>query len=453
MPVGKAEPARPGPRSSRVFISYVNESDAARKRVRDLADKLREQGVEAWIDQYVDAPEQGWPRWSEEQFAAAEFIVLICTAAYCERYLEPPSTVSRREAWEGQILRQLLVEAGGNYGRFIPVTDSDPPPPIPPPLGNLTVYDLEQDWERFYARVTHQRRPAPQLGGLRPIPPLAAKSSGAPEEIDWKSWIGLTARELLRLAWRRRAQVALTATVLVALAALVAIRWIRMSREGVQMGPPTRLTTCIEIGRKENRPYILESVVIIWHFRDVPFENPSRRELSVRTTYIVRPLRPFGAAEAGLFKEEYGYDSANFLHWAGPEDEAFESTQGRVYLVKFSGETAQPRTVVTGAELSYELPLAPGRPGFGDRLKLAANEEFWRYPNDVDVICELTMIIESDTTKVFPASFDASYASRAGVKKKKTVQRDVNNPRQRSLSAHWEEVVLPGSDLGIHFHW
>jgi len=55
----------------RVLVSYTQENAAHKDRCRDLADRLRGDGVEAWIDQYVPAPAEGWPRWMQHQNAEA----------------------------------------------------------------------------------------------------------------------------------------------------------------------------------------------------------------------------------------------------------------------------------------------------------------------------------------------------------------------------------------------
>ncbi|MEI2613611.1 MAG: hypothetical protein V9G21_00845 [Methylotenera sp.] len=46
----------------RVFVSYAQETAAHRDRCRALADRLRDDEIDAWIDQYVPAPLEGWPR-------------------------------------------------------------------------------------------------------------------------------------------------------------------------------------------------------------------------------------------------------------------------------------------------------------------------------------------------------------------------------------------------------
>ena len=45
-----------------VFISYSHDSPEHQRRVLDLSDRLRSDGIDAWIDQYTPWPEEGWPR-------------------------------------------------------------------------------------------------------------------------------------------------------------------------------------------------------------------------------------------------------------------------------------------------------------------------------------------------------------------------------------------------------
>ena len=53
--------------SPSVFVSYSRDSEAHAQRVLALADKLREDGIDVRLDQYVEAPPEGWLRWMERQ--------------------------------------------------------------------------------------------------------------------------------------------------------------------------------------------------------------------------------------------------------------------------------------------------------------------------------------------------------------------------------------------------
>ena len=53
-----------GSMRDQVFISYSHDSDEHREKVLGLAERLRQDGLDAQLDQYVKGtPEQGWPRW------------------------------------------------------------------------------------------------------------------------------------------------------------------------------------------------------------------------------------------------------------------------------------------------------------------------------------------------------------------------------------------------------
>ena len=55
----------------RVFISYSHDSAEHRDRVLELADRLRADGIDAMIDQYVQFPPEGWPAWCEAEIRKA----------------------------------------------------------------------------------------------------------------------------------------------------------------------------------------------------------------------------------------------------------------------------------------------------------------------------------------------------------------------------------------------
>ena len=71
----------------RVFISYSHDSDAHRKRVLALSERLREDGIDADLDQYVKGtPPEKWPRWMLNRLDWADFVLLVCTPTYYHRF-------------------------------------------------------------------------------------------------------------------------------------------------------------------------------------------------------------------------------------------------------------------------------------------------------------------------------------------------------------------------------
>src|SRR5271166_5797451 len=61
------------PSAPRVFISYSHDSLEHARRVMGLAERLRKDGIDAQLDQYVaGTPARGWPRWMEDQLDSSE---------------------------------------------------------------------------------------------------------------------------------------------------------------------------------------------------------------------------------------------------------------------------------------------------------------------------------------------------------------------------------------------
>ena len=58
----QTSPARP-----RIFISYSHDSPAHCRRVLDLAQQLRRDGINTELDQFHQEEVEHWPRWCEEQ--------------------------------------------------------------------------------------------------------------------------------------------------------------------------------------------------------------------------------------------------------------------------------------------------------------------------------------------------------------------------------------------------
>lgn len=156
----------------RVFISYSQDSRAHRDRVRHLADRLVSDGVDVHLDQYEEAPTQGWPQWMREQVAVADHVVAVCTETYRRRFegAEAPGR-GLGATWEGAILTQALYEAAGRNEHVIPVVfDRGDLVHVPAVLQPTTRYVLEDEdgYERLYRRLTNQ--PAvrkPPLGNIR----------------------------------------------------------------------------------------------------------------------------------------------------------------------------------------------------------------------------------------------------------------------------------------------
>ena len=148
-----------GPQSTvRVLVSYTQEAAAHRDRCRELADRLRDDGIEAWIDQYVPAPPEGWPRWMQQQITASTFVILVCTPTFCRRFegTETPG-VGHGATWEGLIATQVLYDNGARNEKLVPVLfDDATPEAVPRVLRPFTRHVLWADYDGLYRHLTAQ---------------------------------------------------------------------------------------------------------------------------------------------------------------------------------------------------------------------------------------------------------------------------------------------------------
>ena len=158
----------------KVFVSYSHDSDEHAERVRSLADRLRYDGIDCTIDQYVMAPEDGWRQWMTRQMEWADFVLMVCTETYDRRVRgdEQPGK-GLGAIYEGSVLLQLLYDAGMKNDRAIPVLFEElDVKNIPIPLRQYMRYRLWDQYEDLYRNLTGQPSVVPpSLGRIRELPP------------------------------------------------------------------------------------------------------------------------------------------------------------------------------------------------------------------------------------------------------------------------------------------
>jgi hypothetical protein len=132
----------------RVFISYSHDSESHRERVLSLAQRLRDDGIDAVLDQYIDGtPPKGWPRWMLDEIEAADFVLLICTETYYRRF-RGHEIVSKGLGvdWEGALITQAIYEQQGSMRKFVPVLFASTHSAfIPEPLRPRTYYTITSE--------------------------------------------------------------------------------------------------------------------------------------------------------------------------------------------------------------------------------------------------------------------------------------------------------------------
>jgi CHASE2 domain-containing sensor protein len=160
----------------RILISYSHDDPAHCDRVLTLADRLRADGIDAVIDQYIQMPPEGWPAWCAAQIDAVDFVLMVCTETYLRRASrkEEPG-VGHGVLWEGRLINQYLYDAGSVSAKFIPVllTDgSDAHVPLPVKGGTIYRVETAEGYESLLRLLSDQPLiPMPPLGTPRSLPP------------------------------------------------------------------------------------------------------------------------------------------------------------------------------------------------------------------------------------------------------------------------------------------
>jgi hypothetical protein len=225
----------------RVFISYSHDSQEHKELVLNLSERLRADGLDAAIDQYVEAgPPEGWPRWMDEQLRASDFVLLVCTPTYRKRVEgREEAGKGRGVQWEGNLVYQYLYNASTRNERFIPVlfpgaVQDD----IPMPLQGASIYvlDGENGYDALYRRLTGQDRVRKgDLGHLRPLPPGTTAAAGSGSSI--------------RRGEERQRKVGCQAAVVISIAATVVATGLWLS-----IRPPSEYDVRVTVVDPEGRP-------------------------------------------------------------------------------------------------------------------------------------------------------------------------------------------------------
>ena len=164
----------------RVFISYSHDSAAHKETVMRLSARLRKDGIDAQIDQYVRGrPPEGWPRRMLDKLDWADFVLLICTETYYRRFRGHEQTGEGKGAdWEGQLITQAIYHAKGRIKKFVPVVfDAHHTEFAPTPLSDqVYCLDCEDGYRELFAFLTDQGSiPLPELGEIKNSPAKSVK--------------------------------------------------------------------------------------------------------------------------------------------------------------------------------------------------------------------------------------------------------------------------------------
>jgi hypothetical protein len=170
LPTGPADPGA----DDAVFVSYSHDSPEHEVRVLALCNRLRDAGVNCWIDQFEHSPVNGWPAWGRKRIQGARFVLVVCTETYLRRLeqLEEPGG-GLGATWESLLITQQVHDGQGRNEKFIPVVFGPGDRKfIPDFLRPFSWYDVsdERQFQALYARLTGQPRvPVKPLGPRRAV--------------------------------------------------------------------------------------------------------------------------------------------------------------------------------------------------------------------------------------------------------------------------------------------
>ena len=100
----------------KTFISYAWESNDLKKWVKKLASNLRENGIDAQLDQWELVPGDKIPLFMEQAVRENDYVLIICTPNYKERSDKRIGGVG----YEGDIITSEILEKS-NHRKFIPI--------------------------------------------------------------------------------------------------------------------------------------------------------------------------------------------------------------------------------------------------------------------------------------------------------------------------------------------
>jgi hypothetical protein len=163
--------------TDRVFISYSHDSEKLQQNILELADRLRDEGIDCIIDQYEESPPEGWVRWAINQIEEADFVLVVCTEQHSQLFAGKSETIEGQAAnWQGAIITQTIYDSQANNTKFIPIALSTQDLTyIPVILRSATSYVINtaEGYEQLYRRLTNQfATPMPALGAIQQLPRL-----------------------------------------------------------------------------------------------------------------------------------------------------------------------------------------------------------------------------------------------------------------------------------------
>jgi hypothetical protein len=175
----------------RALISYARDEGEHDAEFLALAQRLRTDGIDCLLDQFILSPPQGWSAWTEETVRDSRWVLVVASATYqCRAEGKADPGTGLGVIWEHGQIRRELYERGRINKRFVPIGfGKQNRAHVPTVLSDYTYFNVssETDYERLLRYLTGQPEIIPHP--LGPVPVLEAReaalerSTGDPEEI------------------------------------------------------------------------------------------------------------------------------------------------------------------------------------------------------------------------------------------------------------------------------
>jgi biotin carboxyl carrier protein len=154
-----------------IFISYSHDTPAHKQWVAELALRLHGEGFTVALDRFVAAPEEGWPRWTQNAILESDFVLLICSAGYRKPFEgSVTSGHGRGVSWEGLIANQLLYDRHSRNKGFISIrlNDSDDVGMVPFPFRGFAGFALPKEYADLCDYIRTKAEPGRMAAAMGP---------------------------------------------------------------------------------------------------------------------------------------------------------------------------------------------------------------------------------------------------------------------------------------------
>jgi hypothetical protein len=200
--------------------------------------------------------------------------------------------------------------------------------------------------------------------------------------------------------------------------------------------------------------YALLSVVQHIILNDISMlDSTKKRSALFRTTYTIKALKDININDH-VFEEQFLTNAATIQPWPGSNFQEIESIQDGRYWVKFEAKKNEIVTVVTGANYLYSIPLPEnGSSGCFQNLTVSKNEWFTCYPNDLDEIDDMMIIIEAGNIELrLPPNSMYHKAKDGAVTTSDGTCRIYSSNNKCTLVARWQNISH-GECVGFKIDW